>query len=122
MTVFFYDSYAVIEYLNNNPRFKSYFEEHTGMLTLLNLLEIYYSVLQEAGREKADTVFDTLFPLVVEPAKETVKRSMQFRLQYKKKDLSYADCLGYGVALERGVKFLTGDSQFKDVAQVEFLK
>lgn len=122
MTIFFYDSYAVIEYLNDNQRFKPYFEEHTGILTILNLLEVYYSVLQEAGREKADTVFDTLFPLVVEPTKETVKRSMQFRLLHKKDDLSYADCLGYGVALERGIKFLTGDSKFKDVTQVEFLK
>jgi predicted nucleic acid-binding protein len=122
MALFFYDSYAVIEYLKDNPHYTSYFEQHTGILTTLNLLEIYYSALQEAGRERADRVFTMLYPLVEEPSPETMKRAMQFRLQYRKRNISYADCVGYHVALEKGVKFLTGDNQFKDLPEVEFVK
>ncbi len=122
MTVFFYDSYAIIEYLQNNPRFQSYFEEHTGILTLLNLLEIYYSVLNEVGEEKADLVLNELYPLRIEPSPKIIKKAMQFKKQHKKLDLSYADCLGYCLALERGIKFLTGDNQFKGREKVEFVK
>jgi predicted nucleic acid-binding protein len=122
MTVFFYDSYAVIEYLQNNPRFTHYFEEHTGILTVLNLLEIYYSVLNEVGEEKAGIVLNKLYPLRTEPSLETIKKAMQFKKQHKKLDLSYADCLGYCLALERGIKFLTGDSKFNGRDNVEFMK
>ncbi|MBI4980258.1 PIN domain-containing protein [Candidatus Woesearchaeota archaeon] len=122
MTLFFYDSYAVIEYLQNNPRFIHYFEEHTGILTLLNLLEIYYSVLNEAGEEKASLVLNKLYPLRIEPSQETIKKAMQFKKQHKKLDMSYADCLGYCLAMERGIKFLTGDSQFRGRDNVEFMK
>ncbi len=122
MSTFFYDSYAVIEYLNDNPRFRPYFEEHTGILTLLNILEIYYSVLNEAGKEKAGTALEALWPLVAEPTKETIKRAMAFRSQNKRHDLSYANCLGYQLAFERGIKFLTGDTQFRNLKNVEFVK
>lgn len=122
MTLFFYDSYAVIEYLNDNPRFRKYFEEHKGILTLLNILEVYYSVLNYAGKEKADTVLETLFPIAVEPSRETARKAMLFRLEQKKQDLSYADCLGYQAALDRGIKFLTGDSKFREMKNVEFVK
>ena len=122
MSVFFYDSYAVIEYLNDNPLFRSYFEEHTGILTLLNLLEIYYSVLQETGEEKAKEVLEILQPLTVHPSKESIQKAMKFRLHNKKHDLSSADCLGYQIAADRGIKFLTGDKEFKNIENVEFVK
>ncbi len=120
MAVFFYDSYAIIEYLNNNLKFISYFEQHTGILTLLNMLEVYYSVLADAGSEKADVVLETLLPFVIEPTKETIKKAMKFRYEQRKKKLSYADCLGYQLALEKGIKFLTGDKEFEHIKNVEF--
>ena len=122
MTIFFYDSYAVIEYIKNNPHFISYFEDHTDFITLFNLVEIYYSVLSESNKEKADAVLDTLFPLVVEPNKETIKEAMNLRLRHKKRKLSYADCVGYQIAKERKILFLTGDKEFKDLPNVIFLK
>lgn len=122
MTIFFYDSYAIIEYIKNNPRFISYFEDHTGLIAIFNLVEIYYSVLSEGNKEKADVVLDTLFPLVVEPDKETIKEAMNFRLHHKKRKLSYADCVGYQIAKERKILFLTGDKEFKDLLNVMFLK
>lgn len=121
MTVFFYDSYAVIEYLKDNPQFVPYFEHHLGILTLLNILEVYYSVLHDAGEEKASTVLETLYSLVVYPTQNTIKEAMKFRLHHRKRNLSYADCLGYQIAKERGILFLTGDIQFQDLPNVEFV-
>ncbi len=122
MSIFFYDSYAIIEYINNNPTYRKYFEDHTGILTMLNLLEVYYAVLKETGKEKADIVLETLYSFIVEPSKETISNAMVFRFQQKKKDLSYADCLGYMVALERGIPFLTGDRQFEHFEHVAFMR
>ena len=121
MSTFFYDSYAIIEYLNDNPSYRTYFEDHTGVLTFLNILEVYYSVLNDAGKEKADIVLDILWPLVTQPGKETAQAAMLFRLAHKKNNLSYADCLGYEIASERGIKFLTGDKQFRSFENVEFV-
>ena len=45
-----------------------------------------------------------------------------FRLLNKKRKLSYVDCLGYILAGMNGAKFLTGDNQFKDLQNVEFVK
>ena len=98
MTLFFYDSYAIVEYLNDNPKFVPYFEEHTGITSVFNLAEVYYSVLQDSGKEKADIALDILSPLVIEIDKHSVKKAMLFRLLYKKRKLSYADCMGYEIA------------------------
>ena len=122
MTTFFYDSYAIIEFLNNNEKFTPYFVEHTGIITLLNLLEVYYSVLNEEGEEKANVVLQTLFPLIVQPNQNTIKNAMKFRQLHKKRNLSYADCLGYQVAKEKEIKFLTGDKEFKNLDNVEFVQ
>ena len=122
MTVFFYDSYAIIEFINNNKNFFPYFENNTGIITIFNLVEIYYSILNESGKEKADTALDILFPITIEPSKETIKEAMVFRLQNKRKKLSYADCIGYTVASERSIAFLTGDTQFKGLHNVIFIK
>ena len=122
MSVFFYDSYAVIEHIEANPTFSIYFEKHSGMLTLLNVLEIYYSTLVDLGEQKANLVLETIKPLVVEPTNETIVKAMKFKRDNKKWKLSYADCLGYQIALEKRIKFLTGDKQFKELPNVEFIK
>ena len=41
--------------------------------------------------------------------------------EYKKFDLSYADCLGYVISKKLNIRFLTGDKQFKDLPNVEFV-
>ena len=119
---YFYDSYAVIEYINDNPKFAPYFEENAGFLTIMNVMEIYYSSLLEAGVEKANIVIERLWPLVIHPTKETIKKAMQFRAKQKKRKLSYADCIGYILALENKIRFLTGDKELMDMPNVEFVR
>lgn len=119
---YFYDSYPVIEYINDNPKFVPYFEENSGVLTIMNAMEVYYSSLLEGGTEKADFVLDKLWPLIISPPKDTVKKAMQFRMVHKKRKLSYTDCLGYILAVEIKIKFLTGDKEFQDLPNVEFVR
>ena len=119
--MFFYDSYAIIEYLQDNPVYTSYFEKQ-GIFTLLNVLEVYYSVLNEEGKAAANEVLDVLYPLKIEPTKEEIRIAMVFRSEHKRLKVSYVDCLGYCIAKERGIKFLTGDNAFKGLENVEFVK
>ena len=41
---------------------------------------------------------------------------------YEKRKFSYADSIGYALAQERGISFLTGDQQFKDILGVAFVR
>jgi len=122
MTKFFYDSYAIIEFVNGNEKFKKYFLENEGITTLYNAMEVYYSVLKEKGEETANETLKLLASIIFYPNLGYVENSMKFRLKHKEKKLSYADCLGYVIALRLKIKFLTGDEDFRNLNNVEFLK
>ncbi len=120
---FFYDSYAVLAYLSDNPKYIAYFEENDGFLTKLNLLEIYFRTLQVHGTEAASKVTKTFAKYTVDFGLADIEGSMKLRLKLKKNgfDISYADALGYYLALKSEVKFLTGDKWFKNLEGVEFV-
>ena len=40
----------------------------------------------------------------------------------EKKALSYADCINYSIAEKMNLKLLTGDEDFRDLKNVEFVK
>ena len=52
----------------------------------------------------------------------SIKEANELKLKINRRDVSYVDCLGYTLAKKLGVKFLTGDEQFKDMENVEFVK
>ena len=51
-----------------------------------------------------------------------LKEAIKFRKVNKKMDLSYTDCIGYVYALKNSLIFLTGDKEFKNMKNVEFVK
>ena len=121
MTNYFYDSYAIIEFINGNPLYREYFLEEQGVTTLYNVMEVYYVTLCEEGEEKAKIVLKQLASITIYPSLEDVADAMKFRLTHKQKNLSYADCLGYIMSLRRKLIFLTGDKEFKDFPHVRFV-
>ncbi len=122
MTIYFYDSYAIIEFINNNKKFDFYFLENEGFTTFYNILEVYYSILKEGGTPEAKKVIEQLQSILVNPQLEDINYSMNFKLKYKKKKFSYTDCLGYTIAKRMQIKFLTGDESFRNISNVEFIK
>ena len=122
MSKFYYDSYAIIEFLKGNVKFQSYFIKFEGITSFYNILEVYYSILKEEGEFKANQVLELISPLVMPPKFDDVEPSMKFRLKHKKKKFSYTDCLGYTMAKRENLKFLTGDEGFKQLPNVEFVK
>lgn len=91
------------------------------MTIKLNLMELHYGLLRKYNQLIADTHFDAFMKYAVELDNEIIKKANAFRLIHKAKKLSYIDCLGYITAKKMGIKFLTGDKQFKDMENVEFV-
>ncbi len=121
---FFYDSYAVMAYLSDNPNYRAYFEENDGILTKLNLIEISYRTLELHGEEAAAQVVKLFAKYTIDFGTADIVGSMKLRLKLKKagRNISYADAIGYYLAQKSRLKFLTGDKEFEGLAGVEFIK
>ena len=118
---YFFDTYAIIEIIKQNPNYRIYINEE-ATITIFNLAEIYWSVLNDFGEEKADIVFTGYKKAVVEIDDATLKDAIKFRKKHKNKDLSYTDCIGYMYAIKNNLIFLTGDKEFENMPNVEFVK
>ncbi len=121
---FFADSYAIVSYFKGSADYRKLLEENEITTTRLNLMEAYYAALSEANEELANEYYETMLGKCIEIEDETIKKAMQFRLKTRreKKNFSYVDAIGYQIALEKGIKFLTGDAQFKGMKNVEYVK
>lgn len=118
---YFLDTYSLIEIVKSNPHFEK-FRRAVNFTSLMNLLELNYIISKEFSQEKADKIIEKLKDMCLEINIEDVKRASDFRLKNIKKKLSYIDCLGYAIAYNRKMKFLTGDKEFKGMKNVEFVK
>jgi predicted nucleic acid-binding protein len=118
--MFFADTYALLEIIAGNKKFDGYLEEKL-ITTRLNLMELYYALLRE-HKEKAGYYYDFLIPFCVVVEDDTIKKAMKLKLENKKLKMSYVDCIGYVIAIENHVKFLTGDKAFRGMYNVEFVK
>lgn len=121
MTEYFFDSYALVEIVKGNPHYLRY-SECTVTITLFNLIELAYSVFQDSGAAKAKEIYEKFLDCVQDVDWPILMEAFTLKQKYKKRNLSYADCLGYAYAKARGLRFLTGDEGFKDLENVEFVK
>ncbi len=118
---FFYDTYALIEIHQGNNKYQNYLKGPI-VLTTLNLVELMYHFVRLNEREEGERYIQYLSAFVVEIPRHLLWQAMEFKLEHKKDDLSFADCIGYVYARENGMRFLTGDEKFKNMAFVEFVK
>ena len=119
---FFFDTYAFLEIINQNPNYLPYIKKVSIITTKLNLMELHYVLLRTIGKLEADRHYDRFLPFVVEITDDVLKRANEFKLINRRKRLSYVDCIGYIIAKLNNIKFLTGDKEFKYFENVEFVK
>jgi len=119
---YFFDTYAFYEFINGNRKYKKYFENYEIVTTRLNLVELFYVLLKNYNLEKARKYYSAFLPFTIDFTDTIVEEAMKFKLKYKKRDLSYVDCIGYMLAIFNNLEFLTGDNQFKNLQRVEFVK
>jgi predicted nucleic acid-binding protein len=119
---YFFDTYAFIEIIKENPRYLNYLKNIIIVTTKLNLMELHYVLLRTVGKEEAENHYDAFLPFVIEISDEIIKKANEFKLSHKKQNLSYVDCIGYITAKMNNIKFLTGDMQFEKLDNVEYVK
>jgi len=122
ITTYFFDSYAFFEIIEGNQNYDPYSQDVGIITSKLNLMEVHYGLLNKYGKEIADRYYDRLLPFTIDLDDDIIKSANMIKLLFKKRDLSYVDCIGYTLAKARHVKFLTGDKQFEDLENVEFVK
>jgi hypothetical protein len=119
--VFFFDTYALLELFRGNAKYSRYL--HAGMaLTQLNLFELYYSVLRETGERDAKVALTKYAPFAVPFDEDVIEHAAKLRFMHRKEKLSMTDCIGYVLARNLGILFLTGDAQFENKLNVEFVR
>ena len=117
----FFDSYAIIEITNGNPKYEK-FQGLSVITSVLNIGEIYQLILRKHSKDIADEWFRNFNCEFLEITPEIIVDAIYFRFINKKKDLSLVDAVGYILSLRHKLKFLTGDRQFKELPNVEFVK
>jgi len=118
---FFFDSYALMEIYKGNSNYEEY-KKKKIVTSYIHVYETYYNLLKFESEENIEDYFNKLKSFCISLKFDWIKTATKFRHINKKKDLSYADCLGYTISKELNIKFLTGDNQFKDISNVEFVK
>jgi len=117
----FFDSYAIIEIINGNPNYLKYNEEDF-LTNTLNLSEVVYALLKQFDEQEVDEIINQFNFIFIEITDEIAIESSKFRYKNRSKSLSYADCISYIMSVKMGIKFLTGDKEFENLKDVEFVK
>ena len=118
----FYDTYALYAIATGKESYFSFLKGYKINTSLLNLYEFYYILAKENQIDIAEAFFNRLINNCLGFNSDNIKEAAKFRLKNIKKKFSYLDCLGYIVAKNNNMKFLTGDDAFNGFENVEFVK
>jgi len=116
-----FDTYALIEIIKGNKNYNGYLDSKI-IITAFILAELCHNSIKLYGNKRAYEYVDLYSKFVQNIDKEVIKEAMNFRFLNKKNGLSMADVVGYALAKKLNIKFLTGDKEFKDLPNVEFVK
>jgi len=119
--IYFFDSYAIMEIIKGNPNYEKYIDKNI-ILIKENIFEIYFSILRQIGEDVADEILREYYPNVVDFDEHVIREAAVLKNKYYKQNISITDCIGYILALRLGIKFLTGDKEFENFDNVEFVK
>jgi uncharacterized protein len=124
MSSFFADSYALIEMLKGNENFQS-FQSEQLITTEFNICEVGFAVCREYPADANRVLRAVRNMVVIQETRDEDYCSGAVRRKeasgYGKK-LSTIDCVGYSVANRLNIPFLTGDREFADMDNVQFVR
>ncbi|MBI2972017.1 MAG: PIN domain-containing protein [Candidatus Aenigmarchaeota archaeon] len=118
---YFFDTYALIEILRKNEKYGK-FSETPLITSLLNIGELYYDFLKNGNKHEGMLFCGQLHGNCLNVTLEVIMKAVEFRFSNKSKNLSYIDCIGYVLAKDNGLIFVTGDNAFEGMDNVEFVK
>ena len=125
MTRLFADTYALIELLKGNPNYEEYSQADL-VSTEFNIFELTYALFRDFGRNETSKIIDFVRSRVEVMSTEDSDylNASDFRKSANKtgKKLSLVDALGYSYSRKIGIRFLTGDREFCEMENVEYIK
>ena len=125
MPELFADTYALVEILKANPAYEICSQEEL-VTSEFNMFELAYAMHRDFGRTDALRILQFLRSRieVIHPEDLDYLNASQFSQSCNKKGkkLSLIDSLGYACSKKLNIPFLTGDREFKDIENVEFIK
>lgn len=116
---YFFDTYAFFEVLRGNPKYDNYTDARI-ITTIFNIAELNYNLKKTHSKQLTDSIIEKYKQFIVPLLLDDVKKAMDLKIKHK--FLSIPDAIGYTVAKRYSVKFLTGDDDFKNFDNVEFVK
>lgn len=119
--MFFFDTYAILATIDGDPAYKKY-EEEKMFTSKLNVGELYHVLLKRYNKATAEYWIKKLDFELIDFSTEEVIAAMLFKHAHSRRNFSVFDVVGYTIAKDRGIRFLTGDRQFEDLENVEFAK
>ncbi len=105
--------------MQGNPNY-SRFREAKITTTIVNLAELAFNVRRDSTMEKAEEYVKKYSAFVTDIKIEDTLKATE--LKFNNRKLSLADAVGYSVAKRLGIKFLTGDPEFRHMKNVEFVR
>ena len=119
--MYFFDTYAIFELIKNNQNYNKY-KGFILKVSVLNIAELYWGLIKDVGVKQADEWMQKYEFDILSVDYETILTAVSFRYEHKKLDISLTDSVGYILAKKYGLKFLTGDKQFENFDNVEFVQ
>ncbi len=116
---FLFDTYAILEIIEGNEHYKKYLNSRIIINDFI-FAELCFTLFRK-GHPKAKELINDYRQLIIHAPSKAIEIAMQFRIEEKKRSLSIPDCISYVMAKELGIKFLTGDKEFKNLDGVEFV-
>ncbi len=117
----FFDTYAFFEIIKENKNYERYLDEPIAT-TKLNISELYFGFLKSKNEDLAQTSLDKYYPFVMDFDENVIREAAKLKILLNKRDVSMTDCIGYCLARQLGIRFLTGDDAFRNLDNVEFVK
>lgn len=117
---FLFDTYAIIEIINGKESYKEYLESEF-MINDFVFAELCYRLAREKMPDYK-RYLEMYAPFMVYPTPEAIEEAMLFRTENTSKNLSIPDCISYIMSKRLKLKFLTGDKEFENMPNVEFVK
>jgi len=118
---YLFDTYALVEIIKGNSNYAG-FKHSRAVITIFNLVELHYILLRDFNEEIASRILNEYEDYIIDTDIETIKEANEFKLLHRAKSLSFTDAVGFVSAQRCGLRFLTGDRQFKGMKGVEFVK
>jgi uncharacterized protein len=115
-----FDTYAIMEIIEGNKNYDLYLESDVIINNFI-FAELCYNLYRDKDKNAKETIEKySKFISSVKP--EWIDEAMKFRLSWKDRGVSITDCVSYTMAKKLGIKFLTGDKEFENIENVEFIK